>query len=181
VSAATGIALALAVVRAFASKGTADLGNFWTDLTRIVLYVFLPVCLVMALAFVALGVPQTLQASASATTLEGAQQTLGMGPVASQLAIKQLGTNGGGFFNVNSSHPFENPNAWTNLISIWAILALAFALPLLFGRMVGDQRQGQALFAAMGAILILGGLQFFPALALGPIVKHLLMQAGVTF
>ncbi len=172
VSAATGIALALAVVRAFASKGTADLGNFWADLTRTVLYVFLPICLVMALAFVALGVPQTLQASASATTLEGAQQTLSMGPVASQLAIKQLGTNGGGFFNVNSAHPFENPNAWTNLISIWAILALAFALPLVFGRMVGDHRQGWALFAAMGVILLAGVTGAYWAESAGNPIMH---------
>ena len=172
VSAATGIALALAVVRAFASKGTADLGNFWTDLTRTVLYVFLPICLVMALAFVALGVPQTLQASTSATTLEGAQQTLSMGPVASQLAIKQLGTNGGGFFNVNSAHPFENPNAWTNLISIWAILALAFALPLVFGRMVGDQGQGWALFAAMGVILLAGVAGAYWAESAGNPIMH---------
>ncbi len=172
VSAATGIALALAVVRAFASKGTADLGNFWADLTRTVLYVFLPICLVMALAFVALGVPQTLQASTSATTLEGAQQTLSMGPVASQLAIKQLGTNGGGFFNVNSAHPFENPNAWTNLISIWAILALAFALPLVFGRMVGDQRQGWALFGAMGVILLAGVAGAYWAESAGNPIMH---------
>jgi K+-transporting ATPase ATPase A chain len=172
VSAATGIALALAVVRAFASKGTADLGNFWADLTRTVLYVFLPICLVMALAFVALGVPQTLQASTSATTLEGAQQTLSMGPVASQIAIKQLGTNGGGFFNVNSAHPFENPNAWTNLISIWAILALAFALPLVFGRMVGDQRQGWALFGAMGVILLAGVVGAYWAESAGNPIMH---------
>lgn len=172
VSAATGIALALAVVRALASKGTADLGNFWADLTRTVLYVFLPICLVMALVFVALGVPQTLQAFASATTLEGAQQTLSLGPVASQLAMKQLGTNGGGFFNVNSAHPFENPNAWTNLISIWAILALAFALPLVFGRMVGDQRQGWALFAAMGVILLAGVAGAYWAESAGNPIMH---------
>jgi K+-transporting ATPase ATPase A chain len=172
VSAATGIALALAVVRAFASKGTADLGNFWADLTRTVLYVFLPICIVLALAFVALGVPQTLQASVSATTVEGAEQTLSMGPVASQLAIKQLGTNGGGFFNVNSAHPFENPNSWTNLISIWAILALAFALPLVFGRMVGDQRQGWALFGAMAVILLAGVAGAYCAESAGNPIMH---------
>ena len=156
VSAATGIALALAVVRAFVSKGSANLGNFWADLTRAVLYVLLPICLVMAIVLVALGVPQTLQASVAATTVEGAQQTISMGPVASQLAIKQLGTNGGGFFNANSSHPFENPSGWSNLISIWAILVLSYSLPLLFGKMVGDSRQGWALFAAMGIILVVG-------------------------
>jgi K+-transporting ATPase ATPase A chain len=179
VSAATGIALALAVVRAFAAKGTADLGNFWTDLTRAVLYVLLPICLITALAFVALGVPQTLQASASATTLEGAQQTLSMGPVASQLAIKQLGTNGGGFFNANSAHPFENPTAWTNAISIWAMLALAFALPLVFGRMVGDRRQGWALFAVMGVLLLAGVAGAYWAESAGnPIVQGLGVAVG---
>lgn len=179
VSAATGIALALAVVRAFASKGGTDLGNFWADLTRAVLYVFLPICIAMALAFVALGVPQTLQASVSATTVEGAQQTIAIGPVASQLAIKQLGTNGGGFFNANSAHPFENPDAWTNLVSIWAILALAFALPLLFGRMVGDRRQGRALFAAMGVILLAGILGAYWAESAGnPIVQALGVAVG---
>lgn len=179
VSAATGIALALAVVRAFASKGTADLGNFWADLTRTILYVFLPICLVMALTFVALGVPQTFQASALATTVEGVQQTLSLGPVASQLAIKQLGTNGGGFFNVNSAHPFENPNAWTNLLSVWGILALAFALPLVFGRMVGDQRQGWALFAAMGVLLFVGVVGAYWAESAGnPIMQALGVAVG---
>ncbi len=156
VSAATGIALALAVTRAFASTGVENLGNFWADLTRTILYVLLPISLVMALIFLALGVPQTLQASVDATTLEGAQQTIAMGPVASQIAIKQLGTNGGGFFNANSAHPFENPNAWTNLLSIWGILVVSFALPLTFGRLVGDKRQGWALFSVMGIILLVG-------------------------
>ena len=179
VSAATGIALALAVVRAFASKGKSDLGNFWADLTRTVLYVFLPLSMVMALAFVALGVPQTLQSSVSATTLEGAQQTIAIGPVASQLAIKQLGTNGGGFFNANSAHPFENPNAWTNIIQIWGILVVSFALPLVFGRMVGDRRQGWALFATMGIILIAGVVSAYWAESAGnPIVQGLGVAAG---
>ncbi len=169
VSAATGIALALAITRAFVSKGMSakpvgdksknettavGLGNFWVDMTRAVLYVLLPIALILALVFVALGVPQTLQASVPVTTLEGAQQTIAMGPVASQLAIKQLGTNGGGFFNANSAHPFENPSAYTNIIQIWAILALSFALTLTFGRMVGDKRQGWALFSVMGVLML---------------------------
>jgi K+-transporting ATPase ATPase A chain len=179
VSAATGIGLALAVVRAFASKGGADLGNFWVDLTRTVLYVLLPLSLVLALVYVALGVPQTLQSAVSATTLEGGSQTIAMGPVASQLAIKMLGTNGGGFFNVNSAHPFENPNAWTNLISIWAILALSFAMPLLFGRMVGDRRQGWALFAAMGILLVAAIVGVYAAESAGnPILQGLGVATG---
>ena len=104
-------------------------GNFWVDLTRVTLYVLLPLSIVVAFALIALGVPQNLQPYVDATTLEGAKQTIAHGPVASQVAIKQLGTNGGGFFNVNSAHPFENPNIWTNVIQIWAILALALASP----------------------------------------------------
>jgi K+-transporting ATPase ATPase A chain len=174
VSAATGIALALAVTRAFASKGVKELGNFWADMTRTVLYVFLPIALIMALAFIALGVPQTLQASVQATTVEGAQQTIAMGPVASQLAIKQLGTNGGGFFNANSAHPFENPSSWTNLISIWGILVVSFALTLTFGRMVGDRRQGWALFAVMGVLMLAGVAGAYWAEAAGnPIIAGL--------
>jgi K+-transporting ATPase ATPase A chain len=155
-SAATGIALAIAVTRAFARSGVSDLGNFWVDLTRSVLYVLLPLSIVFALALVALGMPQTLDGAASATTIDGGSQTLAIGPVASQVAIKQLGTNGGGFFNVNSSHPFENPTAWTNLLETWAIIVISFALALTFGRMVGDRRQGWALFAVMGVLLVAG-------------------------
>jgi K+-transporting ATPase ATPase A chain len=154
VSAAVGIALALALTRAFANSQSRDLGNFWVDVTRCVLYVLLPLSIVMALAFVLLGVPQTLLGAVKVTTLEGAEQTLAMGPVASQVAVKQLGTNGGGFFNANSAHPFENPNAWTNLIQAWAIIVLPFALAFTFGRMIGDKRQGLALAAVMAVLLI---------------------------
>jgi K+-transporting ATPase ATPase A chain len=118
VSAATSIALALAVVRSFASTGMAELGNFWADLTCTVLHVCLPICFMTALVFVALGVSQSLQASISATTREGAQQMISIGPVASRRAIKQLGKNRGGFFSANSAYPFENPNAWANLLGI---------------------------------------------------------------
>jgi K+-transporting ATPase ATPase A chain len=155
-SAATGIALAIAVTRAFARSSVSDLGNFWVDLTRSVLYVLLPLSIVFALAMVALGMPQALEGSVSAATLDGGSQTLAIGPVASQIAIKQLGTNGGGFFNVNSAHPFENPTAWTNLLESWAIIVISFALALTFGRMVGDRRQGWALFAVMGVLLVAG-------------------------
>ena len=153
-SAATGIALALAFTRAFARSGVATLGNFWVDLTRTTLYVLLPLAIVVALCLLALGVPQTLNGTVDATTLEGAKQTLAMGPMASQEAIKQLGTNGGGFLNVNSAHPFENPNALANFLQIFSMLFVSSALVLTFGQMVGKVRQGYALLAAMGVLLI---------------------------
>ena len=133
------------------------MGNFWVDLTRATLYVLLPLSVVVALAFVALGVPQTLSGAMDATTLEGAQQTIALGPLASQEAIKQLGTNGGGFFNANSAHPFENPSALSNMLAIWAMLVVSATLPLTFGRMVGSERQGWAILSAM-AVLLIGGV-----------------------
>ncbi len=153
-SAATGIALALAFTRAFARSGVATLGNFWVDLTRITLYVLLPLSIVVALCLLALGVPQTLTGTVDATTLEGVKQTLAMGPMASQEAIKELGTNGGGFLNVNSAHPFENPNALSNFLEIFSMLLVSSALILAFGQMVGKVRQGYALLAAVGVLLI---------------------------
>jgi potassium-transporting ATPase potassium-binding subunit len=156
-SAATGIALAIAVTRAFARSGTATLGDFWVDLTRATLYVLLPLSVVVGLVMVALGVPQTLSSALDVTTLEGAQHTIAIGPLASQEAIKQLGTNGGGFFNANSSHPFENPSALSNMLAIWAMLVVSAALPITFGRMVGSERQGWAILSAM-AILMIGGV-----------------------
>jgi K+-transporting ATPase ATPase A chain len=155
-SAATGIALALAVTRAFARSGAATIGNFWVDLTRATLYVLLPLSIIVALAFVLTGVPQTLLGTVDATTFEGAKQTIALGPIASQEAIKQLGTNGGGFFNANAAHPFENPGALSNAISIWAMLSVSAALPYTFGRMVGSARQGWTLIAAMAVLLIAG-------------------------
>ncbi|MBP2292972.1 potassium-transporting ATPase subunit KdpA [Azospirillum rugosum] len=156
VSAATGTALAVALVRGFARASARTVGNFWVDLTRCTLYVLLPLCVVYALFLVWQGVPQTLGAYAEATTLEGAKQTLALGPVASQEAIKMLGTNGGGFFNANSAHPFENPNALTNLVQMVSIFALGAGLTNLFGRMVGDERQGWAILAAMGVLFLAG-------------------------
>ena len=153
-SAATGIALAIAVTRAFARSSVQTLGNFWVDMTRATLYVLLPLSIVLAIAFMLTGVPQTLTGSLEATTLEGAKQAIAIGPVASQEAIKQLGTNGGGFFNVNAAHPFENPNAWSNALSIWSMLLISTALTFTFGHIVGDRRQGLALLAAMYALLI---------------------------
>ena len=148
-SAATGIALALAVCRAFAAGGLRDLGNFWVDLVRMTLYLLLPLALAVGLAFVAMGVPQTLAPYVQATTLEGVAQTVPLGPAAFQIAIKHLGTNGGGFFGVNSAHPFEGPSALATALQIWAQQVIPFALALTFGHMVGDVRQGRALLAVM--------------------------------
>jgi K+-transporting ATPase ATPase A chain len=156
VSAAAGIAVAIAVVRGFARRSAQTLGSFWVDLTRCVLYILLPLSIVVALALIFCGVPQNLGAYTEATTLEGVKQVIAQGPVASQIAIKQLGTNGGGFFNVNSAHPLENPSALSNLIEMWAILAVSAALTYTFGRMVGNTRQGWALFAAMGILFFAG-------------------------
>jgi K+-transporting ATPase ATPase A chain len=157
VSAATGIALAIALIRGFARRSAKGIGNFWVDLTRCTLYVLLPICIVVGLFFVWQGMPQNLGAYTDATTLEGARQVIAQGPVASQEVIKMLGTNGGGFFNTNSAHPFENPNAITNFVQIVLIFSIGAALTNVFGRMVGDQRQGWAVFAVMG-ILFLGGV-----------------------
>jgi K+-transporting ATPase ATPase A chain len=175
-SAATGIALAIALIRAFARAEFKTVGNFWTDVTRCTLYVLLPMCIVIAVALVATGMPQNLNAYVGATTLEGAQQTIAQGPVASQIAIKQLGTNGGGFFNANSAHPYENPNALANLIEMWAIFALGAALTYTFGRMVGDTRQGWAILATMGVIFLAGVLVAYWAEAAG---NPMLTAAGV--
>jgi K+-transporting ATPase ATPase A chain len=148
-SAAAGIAVAAAMARAFAADRGEGLGNFWVDLTRVSLYLLLPLSFVIALAFVALGEPQTLSPGAVATTLEGAKQTIALFPTASQEAIKQLGTNGGGIFNANSAHPFENPNAITNLIEIVAMNVLGFACVVAFGRQVGARKDARALVAVM--------------------------------
>jgi K+-transporting ATPase ATPase A chain len=157
VSAATGIALAVALIRGFARRSVNTIGNFWVDLTRCTLYVLLPVSIVVGLFFVWQGMPQNLNAYTVATTLEGAKQVIAQGPVASQEVIKMLGTNGGGFFNANSAHPFENPNPLTNFVQIVLIFSLGAALTNVFGRMVGDQRQGWAIFAVMG-LLFVGGV-----------------------
>ncbi|HTP84431.1 MAG TPA: potassium-transporting ATPase subunit KdpA [Alphaproteobacteria bacterium] len=156
VSAATGIALAIALVRGFARRSAQTIGNFWVDLTRCTLYILIPMSIVVALALIACGMPQNLGSYVEANTLEGVKQVIAQGPVASQIAIKQLGTNGGGFFNVNSAHPYENPNAISNLIEMWSILAISAALTYTFGRMVKSQRQGWTLFAVMAALFLAG-------------------------
>jgi K+-transporting ATPase ATPase A chain len=155
-SAATGIALAVALIRGFARSSVRTIGNFWVDVTRATLYVLLPICVVYTLFLVWQGIPQTLGAYVDATTLEGAKQTIAVGPVASQVAIKMLGTNGGGFFNANAAHPFENPTALSNFIQMISIFALGAALTNVFGRMVGNQRQGWAILGVMGVLFIVG-------------------------
>src|SRR5450631_2225148 len=155
-SAATGIVLAVALIRGFARRSAQGVGNFWVDVTRCTLYILLPVSILVGLFFIWQGMPQNLGAYTEATTLEGAKQVIAQGPVASQEVIKMLGTNGGGFFNTNSAHPFENPNAVTNLIQILLIFSLGAALTNMFGRMVGNQRQGWAIFAVMGLLFLAG-------------------------
>jgi potassium-transporting ATPase potassium-binding subunit len=155
-SAATGIALAVALIRGFSRSSMRTIGNFWVDVTRCTLYVLMPICVVYTLFLVWQGMPQTLGAYVDAAMLEGAKQTIAVGPVASQVAIKMLGTNGGGFFNANAAHPFENPTALSNFVQMISIFALGAALTNVFGRMVGNQRQGWAILAVMGVLFISG-------------------------
>ncbi|UCI27747.1 potassium-transporting ATPase subunit KdpA [Mesorhizobium sp. B2-8-5] len=179
VSAATGIAIAIALIRGFARASGKSIGNFWVDLTRCTLYVLLPLCIVLTLAYVWLGIPQTLGPYVDATTLEGAKQTIALGPVASQVAIKMLGTNGGGFFNANAAHPFENPDAISNLIQMLSIFALGAGLTNVFGRMVGNQRQGWAILASMGVLFLIGVAVCYWAEAAGnPLVHALGIDGG---
>jgi K+-transporting ATPase ATPase A chain len=155
-SAATGIVLAVALIRGFARASMSTIGNFWVDITRCTLYILLPLCVIYGLLLVWQGMPQTLGPYVDATTLEGAKQTIAVGPVASQVAIKMLGTNGGGFFNANAAHPFENPTPLSNFVQMISIFAIGAALTNVFGRMVGNQRQGWAILAVMGVLFIAG-------------------------
>ncbi|MGA1804174.1 potassium-transporting ATPase subunit KdpA [Rhizobium sp. HT1-10] len=178
-SAATGMAIAIALIRGFSRASGKAIGNFWVDMTRSTFYILLPICIVMTLAFVYLGVPQTLGPYVTATTLEGAQQTIAVGPVASQLAIKMLGTNGGGFFNANSAHPFENPDAISNLIQMVSIFAIGAALTNVFGRMVGNQRQGWAILATMGILFLVGvGVTYWAEAAGNPLMHAFGLGGG---
>jgi K+-transporting ATPase ATPase A chain len=166
-SAATGIVLAVALIRGFARHSVRTIGNFWVDVTRCTLYVLLPICVPYALFLIWQGIPQTLGGYVDATTLEGAKQTIAVGPVASQIAIKMLGTNGGGFFNANASHPFENPTAFSNFVQMISIFAIGASLTNVFGRMVGNQRQGWAVLAVMGVLFIAGVIACYAAEAHG--------------
>jgi len=177
-SAATGIAIAFALFRGFARREIKTIGNFWADMTRVTLYLLLPICIVYAIFLIASGVPQTLAGSIDATTLEGVKQTIALGPVASQEAIKMLGTNGGGFFNANSAHPFENPTAFTNLVQMLSIFAIGVGLTWCFGKAVGGTRQGWAILTAMGVLFIAGVTATYWQEAAGNPVLHQLGVAG---
>ena len=174
----TAVAMALAVVliRAFSRRESQTIGNFWVDMTRAVLYVLLPLSILVALAFVWLGIPQTLQGAIEATTLEGAKQIIAIGPIASQEAIKLLGNNGGGFLNANSGHPFENPSALTNILECWSQLFLPVAFVVSFGHMVGDPRQSRSLLAVMAIVFIVSVAVLYHAEAAG---NPLLTDIGV--
>jgi len=179
VSAATGMAIAIGLIRAFSRASGKAIGNFWVDMTRATLYILLPICVVLTLVYVWLGVPQTFGPYVEATTLEGAKQTIALGPVASQLAIKMLGTNGGGFFNANSAHPFENPDNISNMIQMLSIFAIGAAFTNVFGRMVGNQRQGWAILAAMFILFIIGvGVVYWAEAAGNPITQSFGLQGG---
>jgi K+-transporting ATPase ATPase A chain len=177
-SAATGIALAVALIRGFSRSSMRTIGNFWVDVTRCTLYVLLPICVVYTLFLIWQGMPQTLGAYVDVTTLEGAKQTIAVGPVASQVAIKMLGTNGGGFFNANAAHPFENPTALSNFVQMISIFALGAALTNVFGRMVGNQRQGWAILAVMGVLFLSGVAVTYWAEANGTAALDALGLAG---
>lgn len=177
-SAAVGIAVAFAFIRGFARKQASGIGNFWVDVTRATLYLLLPISIVLALAYVVMGVPQTFGPSVVATSMEGAKQTIAVGPVASQLAIKMLGTNGGGFFNANSAHPFENPTALSNFLQMITIFVLGAGLTLTFGKAVGNIRQGWAILAAMMLLFLVGVAVAYGAEAAGNPIHHALGVAG---
>ncbi|MDX2267531.1 MAG: potassium-transporting ATPase subunit KdpA [Bryobacter sp.] len=180
-SAAAGVAVAVALTRGFARQQANTIGNFWVDLTRAVLYLFLPLSLIGALFLCSQGVIQNFASYTQATTLEGATQVIAQGPVASQEAIKMLGTNGGGFFNANSSHPFENPTPLTNLVQMLMIFLIPAGLTYTFGRMVGDQRQGWALFAAMSVLFLAGVFVVYASEQAGnPILAKLGIETAAT-
>ncbi|MEG3164046.1 potassium-transporting ATPase subunit KdpA [Sphingomonas sp. PB2P19] len=177
-SAATGIALAFALFRGFARRSATTIGNFWADATRVTLYLLLPICVVYTLFLIASGVPQTLAGTVDVATLEGVKQTLALGPVASQEAVKMLGTNGGGFFNANSAHPFENPTALTNLVQMLSIFVIGFGLTWTFGKAVGNTRQGWAILSAMLVLFLAGVTVTYWQEAAGNPIVHQLGVAG---
>jgi K+-transporting ATPase ATPase A chain len=176
-SAATGIVLAVALIRGFARASARTVGNFWVDVTRCTLYILIPICVVYALFLISQGMPQTLGEYVEASTLEGGKQTIAVGPVASQIAIKMLGTNGGGFFNANAAHPFENPTALSNFVQMISIFSLGAALTNVFGRMVGNQRQGWAILAVMGVLFLAGVTVAYAAEAHG---TEMMQALGLT-
>jgi K+-transporting ATPase ATPase A chain len=178
-SAATGIALAFALFRGFARREANSVGNYWADMTRVTLYLLLPLCVMLTIFYIGSGVPQTLAGAIELRTLEGADQSILLGPVASQEAIKMLGTNGGGFFNANSAHPFENPTALTNLVQMLSIFAIGVGLTWCFGKAVGNTRQGWAILAAMLVLFLAGTTVTYWAEAAGnPVLRGLGVAGG---
>jgi len=179
VSAATGIAVLLALVRGISRKTTDKLGNFWVDLTRSTIYILVPLSIVLAIFLVGQGVIQNFKSFETVQTLQGTQQVLPMGPAASQIAIKQLGTNGGGFFNTNSTHPFENPTPFSNFLEMLAILIIPSALTYTYGKMVGSTRQGWTIFSAMLILFVIGlGISLHAEYSANPIFGHLQLMEG---
>jgi len=179
VSAATGIAVLLALIRGISRKTTDQLGNFWTDITRSILYVLLPLSILFAVVLVGQGVVQNFKAYETAQTLQGATQVIPMGPAASQIAIKQLGTNGGGFFNANSAHPFENPTPFSNFLEMLFILLIPAALTFTYGKMVGSTRQGWTIFTAMLILLLVGlSISLYSEYSANPIYGNLPLMEG---
>jgi K+-transporting ATPase ATPase A chain len=180
-SAAAGIAIAMVLIRGFSRQERRTVGNFWVDVTRATVYVLLPLSIVVALLFVSQGVIQNLHSYTDVTTIEGAKQTIAQGPVASQEAIKQLGTNGGGFFNANAAHPFENPTPISNLLSMFLIFVIPGALTYTFGKMVGDTRQGWAIFGAFAVMFLVGVFVCYSSEQRGnPNLTNLGLQASAT-
>src|SRR5215469_10308530 len=180
-SAAAGIAIALALIRGFARQERRTIGNFWVDVTRATVYVLLPLSIVAALLFASQGVVQNLGSYTNVATIEGAEQTIAQGPVASQEAIKQLGTNGGGFFAANAAHPFENPTPLSNLLSMFLIFLIPGALTYTFGKMVGDTRQGWAIFAAFSVMFLIGVFVCYASEQSGnPLLAKLGLQTAAT-
>ena len=179
VSAAVGIATILVLIRGFTRKNTENLGNFWVDMTRAVLYILLPISVILAILLVSQGVVQTFDPYVTAQTLEGANQTIPLGPAASQIAIKMLGSNGGGFFNVNSAHPFENPNSITNLLETLAIILLPMSLVFAFGYMVRNFKQGLAIFAVMMILFVMGlGVALWSEDQTNPLIEKMGVSSG---
>ncbi len=182
VSAGVGIAALLAMTRGFARKETGTIGSFWTDMTRSIIYVLLPLSFAFALLLASQGVVQTLKPSTTVRTLEGANQTIAVGPAASQIAIKQLGSNGGGFFNANSAHPFENPNWLSNFLELLAIMLIPVAMVFTLGQMLGNPKQGRALFYAMAVLFLVGlGMALASEMAGNPALRHLGVEHGSNF
>ncbi len=179
VSAATGIAVLLALIRGLSRRSTYLLGNFWVDLTRATIYVLLPLSIILSIALTGEGVIQNFNADVKVQTLEGASQTIPMGPVASQIAIKQLGTNGGGFFNANSAHPFENPTPFSNFLEMLSILLIPAAMTFMYGKMVGSKRHGWTIFTVMFLLLIVGfGISLYAEYSGNPVFGNLSMMEG---